>query len=58
MNPKTQSLRLFGAAGQIEALMDEPVLAEGAVTTVEDVTPTQHFTEPPPRFTEAPKFVL
>ena len=30
-----------------------PVLAEGAVTTVEDVTPTQHFTEPPPRFTEA-----
>jgi uncharacterized protein len=30
MNPKTQSLRLFGAAGQIEALMDEPVLAEGA----------------------------
>jgi len=30
-----------------------PVLAEGAVTTVDDVTPTQHFTEPPPRFTEA-----
>jgi DNA topoisomerase-1 len=29
------------------------VLAEGAVTTVDDVTPTQHFTEPPPRFTEA-----
>jgi len=30
-----------------------PPLAEGDVTTVEDVTPTQHFTEPPPRFTEA-----
>ena len=30
-----------------------PSLAEGAVTTVADVTPTQHFTEPPPRFTEA-----
>ena len=30
-----------------------PVLAEGARTTVEDVTATQHFTEPPPRFTEA-----
>ena len=30
MNPKTQSLRLSGAAGQIEALIDEPVLAEGA----------------------------
>ena len=28
-------------------------LAEGAVTNVDDVTPTQHFTEPPPRFTEA-----
>jgi DNA topoisomerase-1 len=30
-----------------------PALAEGDVTTVEDVTPTQHFTEPPPRYTEA-----
>ena len=30
-----------------------PELAEGAVTSVDDVTPTQHFTEPPPRFTEA-----
>ena len=30
-----------------------PVLAEGAVTDVGEVTPTQHFTEPPPRFTEA-----
>ena len=26
---------------------------EGDVTTVEVVTPTQHFTEPPPRYTEA-----
>jgi DNA topoisomerase-1 len=30
-----------------------PVLADGDRTSVEDVTPTQHFTEPPPRFTEA-----
>jgi DNA topoisomerase-1 len=30
-----------------------PLLAEGARTTVEDVTATQHFTEPPPRYTEA-----
>ncbi len=30
-----------------------PVLVEGAVTSVDEVTPTQHFTEPPPRFTEA-----
>ncbi len=30
-----------------------PSLAEGDVTTVGEVTPTQHFTEPPPRFTEA-----
>jgi DNA topoisomerase-1 len=30
-----------------------PALAEGDETTVQDVTTTQHFTEPPPRFTEA-----
>jgi DNA topoisomerase-1 len=30
-----------------------PVLREGDETEVRDVTPTQHFTEPPPRFTEA-----
>jgi DNA topoisomerase-1 len=30
-----------------------PALAEGAVTDVTDVNTTQHFTEPPPRFTEA-----
>jgi DNA topoisomerase-1 len=30
-----------------------PALGDGDVTTVRDVTPTQHFTEPPPRFTEA-----
>jgi len=30
-----------------------PALAEGSVADVVDVTPTQHFTEPPPRFTEA-----
>jgi DNA topoisomerase I len=30
-----------------------PALAEGERTTVSEVTPTQHFTEPLPRFTEA-----
>jgi DNA topoisomerase-1 len=30
-----------------------PVLVANDRTAVEDVTPTQHFTEPPPRFTEA-----
>ena len=30
-----------------------PRLAEGDRTTVREVTPTQHFTEPPPRYTEA-----
>ena len=30
-----------------------PPLAEGDTTTVVDITPSQHFTEPPPRFTEA-----
>jgi DNA topoisomerase I len=44
--------------GRDEADEDEregrlPGLAEGDQTTVEDVETTQHFTEPPPRFTEA-----
>ena len=30
-----------------------PALREGDATRVLDVTPSQHFTEPPPRFTEA-----
>ena len=30
-----------------------PVLADGRRTTVDEVRPTQHFTEPPPRYTEA-----
>ena len=30
-----------------------PALAEGDVTQVADVTAVQHFTEPPPRYTEA-----
>jgi DNA topoisomerase I len=30
-----------------------PALRQGDTTDVRDVTPTQHFTEPPPRFTEA-----
>jgi DNA topoisomerase-1 len=36
-----------------EAERTLPPLAEGDRTTVRDVTPTQHFTEPPPRYTEA-----
>jgi len=36
-----------------EAERTLPPLGEGDVTTVESVTPTQHFTEPPPRYTEA-----
>ena len=36
-----------------EAERQLPPLAEGDPTTVQGVTPTQHFTEPPPRFTEA-----
>ena len=39
--------------GEEEAERTLPALAEGNPTTVADVTPTQHFTEPPPRFTEA-----
>ena len=30
-----------------------PRLEDGDTTTVREVTPSQHFTEPPPRFTEA-----
>ncbi|HEX5451897.1 MAG TPA: type I DNA topoisomerase, partial [Candidatus Limnocylindrales bacterium] len=30
-----------------------PPLTKGDLTDVRDVTPTQHFTEPPPRFSEA-----
>jgi DNA topoisomerase I len=36
-----------------EAGIRLPALAEGAATSVQSVTPAQHFTEPPPRFTEA-----
>jgi DNA topoisomerase I len=36
-----------------EAERTLPALREGDVTSVESVTPTQHFTEPPPRYTEA-----
>ena len=43
--------------GQDDAQDEEeaqlPNVAEGDRTTVRDVTPTQHFTEPPPRYTEA-----
>jgi DNA topoisomerase-1 len=36
-----------------EADRSLPPLREGDVTAVESVTPSQHFTEPPPRYTEA-----
>ena len=36
-----------------EAERTLPPLHEGDVASVESVTPTQHFTEPPPRYTEA-----
>jgi len=36
-----------------EAERTLPPLAEGDRTAITAVTPTQHFTEPPPRFTEA-----
>src|SRR5260221_3760306 len=42
-----------GTAEDEEAERALPAVNEGDVTTVRDVTPTQHFTEPPPRFTEA-----
>jgi len=40
-------------AGAEDAEGRLPALAEGDETTVREVQPTQHFTEPPPRFTEA-----
>ena len=40
-------------AGDEDAEGRLPALAEGDVTTVVAIEPTQHFTEPPPRFTEA-----
>src|SRR4051794_21639408 len=44
--------------GRDEAADDEtegrlPALAVGDLTTVQSIDPAQHFTEPPPRFTEA-----
>ena len=36
-----------------EAERSLPPLAAGDVTSIVEVTPNQHFTEPPPRFTEA-----
>ncbi len=51
--------RVYTEGRDDDALEDEegsgrlPALAEGDLTAVREVTPTQHFTEPPPRFTEA-----
>ena len=41
------------AADEEEAERTLPTLKAGDVTSVTSVTPTQHFTEPPPRYTEA-----
>jgi DNA topoisomerase-1 len=41
------------AAAEEEEERQLPPLAEGDRTDVRDVTPSQHFTEPPPRYTEA-----
>ena len=51
--------RVYTEGRDDEAAEDEesarrlPALADGDRTDVREVTPTQHFTEPPPRFTEA-----
>ena len=37
----------------LEDLPPIPPLAQGDVVTVKQITPNQHFTEPPPRFSEA-----
>jgi DNA topoisomerase-1 len=39
--------------GDDEAEGRLPALAEGDITAVQAIEPAQHFTEPPPRFTEA-----
>ena len=41
------------AAEEEERERQLPPLAEGDLTEVRDVAPTQHFTEPPPRYSEA-----
>jgi DNA topoisomerase I len=40
-------------AKTLEDLPPIPPLAEGEVVTVKQIIPNQHFTEPPPRFSEA-----
>ncbi len=40
-------------AKTLEDLPPIPPLVEGEVVTVKQITPSQHFTEPPPRFSEA-----
>jgi DNA topoisomerase-1 len=40
-------------ADEDEAAASLPPLAEGDVTRVVEIAPNQHFTEPPPRYTEA-----
>src|SRR5438034_6330887 len=37
----------------LEDLPPIPPLVEGDVVTVKQITPNQHFTEPPPRYSEA-----
>ncbi len=38
---------------QVEDLAPIPPLAQGDTVEVREITPSQHFTEPPPRFSEA-----
>src|SRR5215210_79952 len=42
-----------GADDEEAAARQLPNVRDGDETSVRDVTPTQHFTEPPPRYTEA-----
>jgi DNA topoisomerase I len=42
-----------GAADDEDTERVLPTVRDGDRTSVRDVTPTQHFTEPPPRYTEA-----
>jgi DNA topoisomerase-1 len=41
------------AAAEEEQERQLPPLAEGDTAAIREITPSQHFTEPPPRFTEA-----
>jgi len=48
-----QEAREQGEGRTLEDLAPLPVLAVGDRATLQDIVPAQHFTEPPPRFSEA-----